>query len=191
LTGGLGAGKSTVATMLAEHGAIIIDADRLAREVVSRGTVGFDAVLDRFGPDMVGADGELDRARLAGIVFADPGARDDLNAIVHPLVRQRAAQVMAAAPPDAIVVYDVPLLAETDGGADFDVVVVVEADIETRLRRLAERGLPEEQARSRIAAQASDEQRRAIAHELLRNDGSRESLAAQVDELWRRLQAHE
>ena len=190
LTGGLGAGKSTVAAMLAEHGAVVIDADKIAREVVRSGTPGFDAVVRRFGPDIVAADGELDRPRLADIVFADSSARDDLNAIVHPLVGQRSAELMATAPENAIVVYDVPLLAENNPGAGFDVVVVVESDIKTRLQRLAERGLLEEQARRRIAVQATDEQRRAIAHELLRNDGTRESLAEQVDELWRRLRAH-
>ncbi len=190
LTGGLGAGKSTVAAMLAEHGAVVIDADRIAREVVQSGTSGFDAVVSRFGPAIVGADGELDRARLAAVVFSDQSAREDLNAIVHPRVAERSAQLMASVPQDAIVVYDVPLLAESGLGSEFDVVVVVEADVKTRLARLAERGLAEAQARERMAAQAGDAQRRAVAHEVVRNDGSRESLADQVDELWRRLCAH-
>ena len=191
MTGGLGAGKSTVAAMLAEHGAVVIDADKIAREVVQSGTEGFVAIVGRFGRDVVGAAGELDRARLAEIVFADQSAREDLNAIVHPLVGRRAAQLMAATAENAIVVYDVPLLAENRLDAAFDIVVVVEADVRTRLHRLAERGLAEEQARQRMDAQGSDEERRGLAHEVLRNDGTRESLAAQVDELWRRLQAHE
>jgi dephospho-CoA kinase len=189
LTGGLGSGKSTVAAMLAQHGAVIIDADAIAFEVVRAGTSGFDAVVARFGPDVVGADGELARARLAEIVFADDAARDALNEIVHPLVAQRSAQLMAGVADDAIVVYDVPLLAENDLAGGFDVVVIVEADLATRLRRLAARGLPEPMARARIAVQASDEQRRAIADVILHNDGSQEALAAQVDALWGQLAA--
>jgi dephospho-CoA kinase len=189
LTGGLGSGKSTVAAMLAEHGAVIIDADAIAADVVRAGSPGFDAVVARFGDDVVGADGELDRARLAEIVFSDDAARYALNEIVHPLVAEQSAQLMAGVPEDAVVVYDVPLLAENDLAGGFDVVVVVEADRPTRLGRLAARGLPEAQAEARIAVQASDEQRRAIADEVLRNDGSRETLAAQVDALWQRLAA--
>jgi dephospho-CoA kinase len=165
LTGGLGAGKSTVARLLADHGAIIVDADALAREVVQAGTSGFAAVVARFGRDIVGPNGELDRQALARLVFADDSARAD----------------------DAIVVYDVPLLAEAERADEFDVVVVVDAAESTRLERLRERGLPAEQARERIAAQATDEQRRAIAHELIRNDGDLAELLAQVDELWQRL----
>ena len=189
LTGGLGSGKSTVAAMLAEHGAVVIDADAIALDVVRAGTPGFDAVVARFGTDVVGADGELDRARLAEIVFANDAARLALNEIVHPLVAERSAQLMAGVPDDAIVVYDVPLLAENDLAGGFDMVVVVEADVAVRLGRLAARGLPQAQANSRIAVQASDEQRRAIADEVLRNDGSPEALAEQVDALWRRLAA--
>ena len=187
LTGGLGAGKSTVARLLADHGAIIVDADALAREVVQAGTSGFAAVVARFGRDIVGPNGELDRQALARLVFADDSARADLNAIIHPLVAQRSRELMARVPDDAIVVYDVPLLAEAERADEFDVVVVVDAAESTRLERLRERGLPAEQARERIAAQATDEQRRAIAHELIRNDGDLAELLAQVDELWQRL----
>jgi dephospho-CoA kinase len=187
LTGGLGSGKSTVADMLAEHGAVVIDADAIALEVVRAGSPGFDAVVARFGADVVGTDGELDRARLAEIVFSDDAARRALNEIVHPLVAERSAQLMAGVPGDAIVVYDVPLLAENNMAGGFDVILVVETGLGVRLSRLAARGLPESQAKARIAAQASDEQRRAIADEVLCNDGSREALAAQVDALWRRL----
>lgn len=189
LTGGLGSGKSTVAALLAEHGAVIVDADAIALEVVRAGTPGFDAVVARFGENVVGADGELDRGRLAEIVFSDDAARYALNEIVHPLVAERSAQLMAGVADDAIVVYDVPLLAENGLAGGFDVIVVVEAELPIRLGRLAARGLPEAKARARIAAQASDAQRRAIADVLLRNDGSREALAAEVDTLWRRLAA--
>jgi len=142
LTGGLGSGKSTVAALLAEHGAVVIDADAIALEVVRAGTSGFDAVVARFGEHVVGADGELDRGRLAEIVFSDDAARYELNEIVHPLVARRSAQLMAAVADDAIVVYDVPLLAENGLAGGFDVVVVVEADLPIRLGRLAARGLP-------------------------------------------------
>lgn len=175
--------------MLAEHGAVVIDADAIALEVLRAGTPGFDAVVARFGTEVVGADGELDRARLAEIVFADDAARRALNEIVHPRVAERSAQLMAGVPDDAIIVYDVPLLAENDLAGDFDLVVVVEAEVAVRLDRLAARGLPQAQAEARIAVQASDEQRRAIADEVLRNDGSPEALAVQVDALWRRLAA--
>jgi dephospho-CoA kinase len=189
LTGGLGAGKSTVASLLAEQGAVIIDADAIAREVVRAGTPGFDAVVARFGRDVVGSDGELDRTRLAEIVFADDRARDDLNGIVHPRVAQRSAELMAEVPGGAVVVYDVPLLVESGLAGGFDVVVVVEADLATRLGRLEERGLPVAKAKARIATQATDQQRRAVADELLRNDGSKDELADQVRALWQRLVA--
>jgi dephospho-CoA kinase len=189
LTGGVGAGKSTVAALLAEHGAVIVDADAIAREVVAPGTAGLAAVLARFGDAVRAPDGSLDRPALARIVFADEAARADLNAIVHPLVSARSAQLMADVPPGSVVVYDVPLLAESARVGEFALVIVVEASLEVRLERLAARGLPEPEARARIAAQATDEQRRAIADELLHNDGTRAELAAQVDLLWSRLVA--
>jgi dephospho-CoA kinase len=189
LTGGVGSGKSTVALLLAARGAIVIDADALAREVVEPGTPGLAALVERFGAGIVTPDGALDRAALAGIAFSDDSARADLEAIVHPLVARRSAEIMSGLPEDAIVVYDVPLLVENDLAGDFDTVVVVEADVETRVRRLVRRGLSEEDARARIAVQASDDQRRAVADELLRNDGSRDELADAVDALWRRLTA--
>ncbi|MDT4906888.1 MAG: dephospho-CoA kinase [Pseudonocardiales bacterium] len=189
LTGGVGAGKSAVSALLAGHGAVVIDADAIAREVVEPGTAGFDAVVARFGSAVVSSDGGLDRAAIAAIVFEDKAARIDLNAIVHPLVGRRSAELMATVPPDAVVVYDVPLLVEGGLAAGFDCVVVVEADEATRLARLAERGLPEEQARARMAAQVGDEERRAVAHEVINNDGTREALADEVRELWQRLRA--
>lgn len=190
LTGGVGAGKSSVAALLAERGAVVIDADAVAREVVEPGTPGFAAVVEHFGASVVGADGRLDRPALAAIVFADAGQRNALNAIVHPLVRRRSGELMAAAPAGAIVVYDMPLLVEHGSAADFDVVVVVLADVDVRLRRLADRGMPADDARARMANQASDDERRAVADEVVVNDGDRATLAAQVDRLWPRLQAH-
>lgn len=186
LSGGVGSGKSTVAALLAERGAVVIDADRIAREVVEPGTPGFDAVVDRFGPDVV-TDGRLDRPALAKIVFSDDEARAALNAIVHPLVGERTAELMAAAPPDAVLVYDVPLLVESELAGGFDVVVIVLADEDVRLRRLAGRGMPEDDARARMAKQATDDQRRAVADEIITNNGSRDALADQVDAVWRRL----
>jgi dephospho-CoA kinase len=189
LTGGVGSGKSTVAGMLVEHGAMLIDADALAREVVEPGTRGYDAVVDRFGTQVVAGDGKLDRAALAAIVFADETARLDLNAIVHPLVGVRTGELMAAAPAGAIVVYDVPLLVESGLTTGWDCVVVVVADAELRLARLRDRGMPDVDARARMAAQASDEQRRAVADEVLENNGDLAALATDVDALWARLQA--
>ena len=187
LTGGLGSGKSTVAALLGEHGAVIVDADVVAREVVRAGTPGFAAVVARFGSGIVGPDGELDRSELARIVFADSAGLDDLNAIVHPLVGSRSAELAAAAPPGSVVVHDIPLLTENGLADRFDTVVVVEADREVRLARLAARGLPRAEAEARMAAQANDAQRRAIADEIVRNDGDLDSLARQIDRLWDRL----
>ena len=186
LSGGLGSGKSTVARMLADHGAVVIDADTVAREVVEPGTSGFDAVVARFG-DAVVADGRLDRAALARIVFSDERARADLNAIVHPLVARRSEELSAAAPQGAVVVYDVPLLVESGRSERYDVVVIVLASEQVRLDRLAARGMDEADARSRIAAQASDEQRMAAADVLIQNDGTIDELAGQVTDLWGRL----
>jgi dephospho-CoA kinase len=189
LTGGVGSGKSTVAALLAQHGAVVVDADAIAREVVRFGTPGYDAVVARFGGQVIGPDRELDRGALGGLVFADEHARADLNAIVHPLVGARSQQLIAAAPPDAVVVYDVPLLVETQRSGDFDLVVVVEADERARLERLERRGLAPEQARARMAAQATDQQRRTVADVILRNDADRIALAREVDALWARLTA--
>jgi dephospho-CoA kinase len=184
LTGGIGSGKSTVAALLAEHGAVIVDADRIAREVVEPGTPGLAAVVAEFGERVLAADGSLDRPSLAGIVFADPAARARLDAVVHPLVRARAAELVAAAPRDAVVVQDVPLLVETGQAASYDLVLVVRADVEERVRRLVGRGLTAEDARARIASQATDEQRAAVADVVISNDGDRDDLAAQVDRFW-------
>lgn len=184
LTGGIGSGKSTVAALLAERGARVVDADRIAREVVAPGTPGLAAVAAEFGPGVLAPDGSLDRPALAAVVFADPAARARLDGIVHPLVRARAAEAVAAAPADAVVVQDVPLLVETGQAGSYDLVLVVETDPEVRVRRLVERGLSAADARARIGSQATDEQRRAVADVVLRNDGGREDLAAQVDRFW-------
>ncbi len=157
LSGGVGSGKSTVAAMLAEHGAVVIDADAIAREVVEPGTPGYDAVVAEFGESVV-ADGRLDRAALAKIVFDDDDARARLNAIVHPLVGERTAQLMAEAPADAMLVYDVPLLVESGLADGFDTVVIVLAPRDLRLERLAGRGMPG-RGRPRAHGQAGDRRR--------------------------------
>ena len=184
LTGGIGSGKSTVAGLLAARGARIVDADRIAREVVEPGTPGLEAVVAAFGREVLTPEGALDRPALAAVVFADPDARRRLDGIVHPLVRARAAELVAAAPPDAVVVQDVPLLVETGQASSYDLVLVVEADLDTRVRRLVGRGLSEEDARARIAAQATDEQRRAVADVVLDNSGTVEDLETQVERFW-------
>jgi dephospho-CoA kinase len=184
LTGGIGSGKSTVAGLLADRGAQVVDADRIAREVVAPGTPGLAAVVEAFGPSVLTADGALDRPALAAVVFADPAARARLDGIVHPLVRARAAELVSAAPPDAVVVQDVPLLVETGQAGSYDLVLVVEAERETRVRRLVRRGLTEADARARIGAQATDEQRRAVADVVLDNSGTPGELAAQVERFW-------
>ncbi len=189
LTGGIASGKSLVAAELAARGAVVIDADKLAREVVEPGTDGLAAVVARFGEDVL-RSGALDRARLGQIVFADPEARRDLERIVHPAVRARAAELERAAPPDAVVVHVIPLLVETGQQDRFDVVVVVDVDQETQLARLAARdGLPEPDARARLAAQVSRQERRAVADIVIDNGGSVTDLKAQIGPLWQRLTA--
>lgn len=189
LTGGIGAGKSTVSRALVALGAVLVDADVLAREVVAAGTPGLGAVVAEFGTGVLTAQGELDRPALGRIVFADPARRAALNAIVHPLVAARRAELGAAAPADAVVVEDVPLLVETGAAPGYPLVVVVEADADERLRRLvADRGLSREDAAARIAAQADDAQRRAAADVLLPNprrpEGAPDPLPALVEQLW-------
>jgi dephospho-CoA kinase len=186
LTGGIGSGKSTVARRLVEHGAMLVDSDVLAREVVGPGTDGLAAVVEEFGGRVLGADGRLDRPALASIVFGDEAARTRLNRIVHPRVRARSEELIAAAPADAVVVQDVPLLVEGGMAPAFPLVVVVHSNAEVRVRRLvAERGMPERDARARIAAQADDDERRAVADVWLDNSGTLGELVAAVDALWR------
>jgi len=187
LTGGIGSGKSTVADELARRGAVIIDADQLAREVVEPGTPGLAQIVARFG-NRVLIDGRLDRAALAKIVFADPQVRQELESIIHPAVRRRAAELEAAAPLRSIVVHVIPLLVETGQAANFDVVVVVDVGSETQLDRLLARAeLSAEEARSRIAAQANRAQRLAAADVVLDNNRSLVELQAQLDDLWSNL----
>ncbi|MDT0306683.1 dephospho-CoA kinase [Streptomyces sp. DSM 44917] len=190
LTGGIGAGKSEAVRLLAAHGAVIVDADRIAREVVAPGTPGLAAVAAEFGPEVLAPDGSLDRERLGRIVFADEERRRALNAIVHPLVGLRSAELADAAPPDAIVVHDVPLLAENHLQEAYEAVIVVDAAEETRLERLVRlRGMTEEDARARMAAQAGREERLKIADHVLDNNGTVEDLERQVEELWRELRS--
>jgi dephospho-CoA kinase len=185
LTGGIGAGKSAVAATLAGLGAVVIDADRLAREVVAPGTDGLAEVVAAFGPAVRAADGGLDRPALGARVFGDDAARQTLERIIHPRVRARSAALAAAAPPDAVVVNDVPLLVETGQAPTYHLVVVVEADEEVRVQRLVrDRGMTRAAAQARIAAQASDAARRAAADVLLHNDGTPADLRAAVHGLW-------
>jgi dephospho-CoA kinase len=187
LTGGIASGKSLVAAELAARGATIIDADVLAREVVEPGTPALAAIIDRFGADVV-QDGQLDRARLAQIVFADPLARRDLERIVHPAVRARAAELERAAGDAAVVVHVIPLLVETGQQENFDLVVTVDADHETQVQRLmARNGFTRAEAEARIAAQASREERTLVADVVLDNTGSVTHLREQIDALWAEL----
>ncbi|MFJ2472072.1 dephospho-CoA kinase [Streptomyces sp. NPDC087659] len=188
LTGGIGAGKSEVSRLLASYGAVLIDADKIAREVVEPGTPGLAAVVEAFGPDVLTPEGTLDRPRLGAIVFSDAERLARLNAIVHPLVGARSAELEAAAGPDAVVVHDVPLLTENGLAPLYDLVVVVDAAPETQLDRLVrQRGMTESEARARMAAQATREQRRTIADVLIDNDGPREALEPQVRKVWAEL----
>ena len=194
LTGGIGSGKSTVSARLAELGAVVLDADKAARAVVEPGTPGLAAIRADFGPDVLAADGSLDRAKLAGIVFADEAALGRLNAITHPLIHEyiRAAEeaAIAAGGDDVVLVHDVALLAEWGRAKEFDLVIVVDVPTETQLERLTEqRGMTEDQAGARIAAQATREQRLAVADIVIDNSGSREDLHRRVDEVWADLQA--
>jgi dephospho-CoA kinase len=190
LTGGIGSGKSEVARLLASYGAVVVDSDLLAREVVAPGTPGLAAVVAEFGPDYLTPDGALDRERLAALVFADPGARARLNAIVHPLVGEAAAALTAAAAPDAVVVHDIPLLVEAGMSAAFDRVVVVDTPPATQLERLVgARGMSRTDAEARIAAQASRKERLAAADDVIRNDGTLADLAERVRTLWESLSA--
>lgn len=190
LTGGIGSGKSAVVSRLAEHGAVIIDADRIAREVLEPGTSGLAEVVTEFGPGILTPEGRLDRERLGSIVFADDGRRAALNAIVHPRVGARAAELQQAADPDAVVVHDVPLLAENGLQDLYDTVVVVDASADRQLDRLTRlRGMTEQDARARMAAQAGREERLAVADVVIDNNGSLAQLHHRVDEVWEQLTA--
>ncbi|GGX03643.1 dephospho-CoA kinase [Streptomyces noursei] len=188
LTGGIGAGKSEVSRLLASYGAVIVDADKIAREVVEPGTPGLAAVVEEFGAEVLAADGTLDRPKLGALVFSDQEKLKALNAIVHPIVGARSAELEASAGPDAVVVHDVPLLTENGLAPLYDLVVVVDATPQTQLDRLVRlRGMAEDEVRRRMAAQATREERLAIADLVIDNDGPLEALEPQVREVWERL----
>ncbi len=188
LTGGVASGKSAVASLLAELGAVVVDADVLAREVVAPGTDGLREVVAAFGPEVLTTSGELDRPALAGLVFADEGARRRLEAIIHPRVRARAAQLEAAAPQNAVVVHDIPLLVETGQADSFDAVIVVDTPVQVQVERMVRlRGMSPAEAEARIAAQVTREQRRAVATYVVENAGTLEDLRAEVTEVFEKL----
>jgi dephospho-CoA kinase len=184
LTGGVASGKSTVAALLAERGAVVVDSDLLAREVVEPGTPGLAAVVGAFGDEVLTPGGALDRAALGRLVFADEGARRRLEGLLHPLIRARAAQVEATAPPGAVVVHDIPLLVETGRAGDFDTVLVVDVPVTTQVSRMVrDRGWTREDAEARVAAQASREERLAAATYVIDNDGTYDDLRDRVTEV--------
>jgi dephospho-CoA kinase len=188
LTGGVASGKSTVSAMLAELGAVVIDADLLAREVVAAGTDGLAEIVEQFGPDVLTGDGELDRPAMGALVFGDAERRKALEAIIHPRVRRRGRELEAEAPADAVVVHDIPLLAETGQAQNFDAVIVVDVPTEVQVERMTTlRGLTREDAEARVAAQADRDQRLAIATQVIDNTGTIEALRARVAEVFEEL----
>ncbi|AQP44099.1 dephospho-CoA kinase [Tessaracoccus flavus] len=190
LTGGIASGKSMVSDDLARRGAVIIDSDVLAREVVEPGTEGLHRIVERFGSEVLNADGSLDRAKLGNLIFSDERSREDLNAIVHPLVRARARELESAAPPDALVVHVIPLLVETGLDREFDRVIVVDAPAETQARRLMRRNnLGNQDAMARINAQASRRQRLSVADWVVDNSSDQASTVQQIDRIWADLTA--
>jgi len=190
LTGGIGAGKSTVAELLTAKGAVVVDADEVARAVAEPGQPAFDAIVERFGPEVVTADGTIDRAALARVAFADDQSRQDLEGITHPAINTEFTRRVAESPTDRVVVLDVPLLVESSKARErpYEAVIVVEAPRDVRLARLEARGVPRADAERRMAAQASDEDRRAVATLVVGNSGDRDDLARQVDEVWAELE---
>jgi dephospho-CoA kinase len=183
LTGGIGAGKSTVAQFFAELGALVIDADQLARLAIERGTDGFADVMLRFGDEVI-VNGDIDRKKLAEIVFSDAQARKDLEAIIHPRVQALFAEAVADLDADDILIYEIPLLVETGAASKFDYIVTVESELELRKARLLKKGLYISQIEKRMASQATPEAREAIADRVIRNDGDEDSLLRQVENLW-------
>ena len=188
LTGGIGSGKSTVAAMLTRRGAIVVDADAIAREVVQPGTPALAKLVERFGHDIQRGDGSLDRAALAAKAFASDEAKRDLEAITHPAIGEEFLRRVAAAPADGVVVHDVPLLVESKRGLEYAAVIVVEAPLEVRLARLEHRGVPHDDARRRIEMQASDEERRTVATWVVDNADDLAALEAKVADIWRDLE---
>lgn len=188
LTGGVASGKSSVSKILSELGAVIIDADALAREVVAKGTPGLEAVVEAFGPSLLTAEGELDRPAMGALVFGDDEARRKLESIVHPLVFERIVDLESHAPAGALVVHDIPLLAESGRADTFDAVIVVDAPAEVQIERMVrDRGWTEAEARARMAAQATREDRRAIATYVIDNTGTLEDLRQRVTEVFEEL----
>ncbi len=183
LTGGIGAGKSTVANMFAQLGALVVDADQLARQAIEPGSIGFDEVVAEFSFKVV-KNGDIDRQKLGSIVFKDSEKRKNLEAIIHPKVQEMLAEKINRLDPGDILVYEIPLLVETGAAPKFDYIITVEADIENRLDRLFERGMDEDEAERRIAAQASQTEREAIANRVIINDGDRADLFAECARIW-------
>jgi dephospho-CoA kinase len=183
VTGGIGSGKSAVGEILEELGAVIVDADELARTVIERGDSGYDQVLAAFGDEIL-TSGEIDRAKLAGLVFSDPELRKKLEGIIHPLVREAAEEIMKSAPSGSVVVNEIPLLFETNGAKRFDFVIAVQTPMELRIERLSQRGMKLYEIEKRIAVQASDQERASIADVIVVNDGSLDQLRSKVEELW-------
>lgn len=185
LTGGIGAGKSTVAEIFATLGAVIIDSDELSREAIERGGHGYDRVIARFG-DSILSDGDIDRSKLAAIIFDDESARKDLEAIIHPIVREMATRIMNRVGENRVVINQIPLLVETNRASRFDLVITVEADLEIRRERLRDRGMKDYEITKRIAAQTNSEAREAIADVVITNNGSLDDLTRNVETLWER-----
>jgi dephospho-CoA kinase len=183
LTGGIGAGKSLVAQYFSELGARVVDADQLSRVAIERGSEGFDQVLLRFGESIL-RDGDIDRKALADIIFVDASARADLEAIIHPRVRELFNDVIADLAPDETLIYEIPLLVESNTAANFDLIITVEADLEIRKERLRKRGMFISEIEHRIAAQASREEREAQADHIITNDGDEDALLRSVENLW-------
>ena len=183
VTGGIGSGKSAVGEILEELGAVIVDADELARTVIERGNSGYDQVIATFGDEVL-TSGEIDRAKLAGLVFSDPELRKKLEGIIHPLVREAAEEIMKSAPSGSVVVNEIPLLFETNGAKRFDFVIAVQTPMELRIERLSQRGMKLYEIEKRIAVQASDQERASIANVIVVNDGSLDQLRSKVEELW-------
>jgi len=188
LTGGIGSGKSTVASLLAKRGAIVIDADAIAREVVEPGMPALQKLVERFGADILQPDGSLDRPKLAGIAFVDDETRKELEAITHPAIGALFLQRVAEAPAGSVVIHDVPLLVESKRGFEYAAVIVVEAPLDVRLDRLESRGVPRDDARRRIELQASDEDRRKVATWVVDNSGDLDALQRRIDDIWPELE---
>ena len=187
LTGGIGCGKSLAAQFFAELGALVIDADQLARSAIERGTKGFDAVVSIFG-DGVLKNGDIDRRALGELIFNDPSAKDKLESIVHPVVRREFEEAVASLKAEEVLVYEIPLLVETGAQDRFDIVITVESEMENRIERLRQRGMHFSEIQARIAAQASREERVEVADFLIENDGTEDELLRQVENIWDSLQ---